>query len=213
MYKVSEVNLTPSLSKRKMILKQICKSQIKWKLMIVISILLYYCSISIIIGSIILLIRYPTTILMSNIVFICYAISIGCVPFFIACSVKNTANYECGFPYSSYANGTLLLNEQSLEYIFWRVEPHEPAAYGSKRAVYRDEDKFVYKIDKQAISKLSINELGICSIKGQGLLEKPEWACVDYKKYSDKIESCKNFSFILSFEEAEASEKIKRWSE
>lgn len=32
MYKVSEVNLTPSLSKRKMILKQICKSQIKWKL-------------------------------------------------------------------------------------------------------------------------------------------------------------------------------------
>lgn len=104
MYKVSEVNLTPSLSKRKMILKQICKSQIKWKLMIVISILLYFCSISIIIGSIILLIRYPTTILMSNIVFICYAISIGCVPFFIACSVKNTANYECGFPYSSYAS-------------------------------------------------------------------------------------------------------------
>ena len=204
MYKVSEVNLTPSLSKRKMILKQICKSQIKWKLMIVISILLYFCSISIIIGSIILLIRYPT-ILMGIVVFICYAISIGCFPFFIACSVKNTANYECGFPYSSYANGTLLLNEQSLEYIFWRVEPHEP--------VYRDKDKFVYKIDKQAISKLSINELGICSIKGQGLLEKPEWACVDYKKYSDKIESCKNFSFILSFEEAEASEKIKRWSE
>lgn len=148
-----------------------------------------------------------------QILLICYAISIGCVPFFIACSVKNTANYECGFPYSSYANGTLLLNEQSLEYIFWRVEPHEPAAYSSKRAVYRDEDKFIYKIDKQAISKLSINELGICSIKGQGLLEKPEWACVDYKKYSDKIESCKNFSFILSFEEAEASEKIKRWSE
>ena len=159
-----------------------------------------------------MLIRYPT-ILMGIVVFICYAISIGCFPFFIACSVKNTANYECGFPYSSYANGTLLLNEQSLEYIFWRVEPHEPAAYSSKRAVYRDKDKFVYKIDKQAISKLSINELGICSIKGQGLLEKPEWACVDYKKYSDKIESCKNFSFILSFEEAEASEKIKRWSE
>ena len=113
MYKVSEVNLTPSLSKRKMILKQICKSQIKWKLMIVISILLYFCSISIIIGSIILLIRYPT-ILMGIVVFICYAISIGCFPFFIACSVKNTANYECGFPYSSYANGTLLLNEQSL---------------------------------------------------------------------------------------------------
>ena len=154
MYKVSEVNLTPSLSKRKMILKQICKSQIKWKLMIVISILLYFCSISIIIGSIILLIRYPT-ILMGIVVFICYAISIGCFPFFIACSVKNTANYECGFPYSSYANGTLLLNEQSLEYIFWRVEPHEPAAYSSKRAVYRDKDKFVYKIDKQAISKLS----------------------------------------------------------
>ena len=83
MYKVSEVNLTPSLSKRKMILKQICKSQIKWKLMIVISILLYFCSISIIIGSIILLIRYPT-ILMGIVVFICYAISIGCFPFFIA---------------------------------------------------------------------------------------------------------------------------------
>lgn len=128
------------------------------------------------------------------------------IPFFIALSVKNTAKYKCGFPYSSYANASLLLNDDSLKYVFWRVGPHEPAAYSSTRAVYRDEDKFTFTINKSDIASLCVrNE--ICYIKGNGILQMPEWAVAN----NITTENCKEFSFIPAFPENNFSKRIKDW--
>lgn len=43
--------------------------------------------------------------------FMATALILAYIPFFSRLSVKNTANYKCGLPYSSFANGTLLLKD------------------------------------------------------------------------------------------------------
>lgn len=131
----------------------------------------------------------------------------ACVPFFISLSVKNKAKFKCALPYSSYANGTLVLKDKTLTYIFWRVGPNEPAAYSSKRAVYNDEDKFVYTILKSDIKSLVIKD-DVCLIKGNGKFKMPEWAVEDFSVNSDIV---KNFSFILAFTKKNVAEKIKEW--
>lgn len=110
------------------------------------------------------------------------------------------------FPYSSYANGILILSDESLQYVFWRVGPHEPAAYSSKRAVYNDKDKFIYSIRKTDIKKISI-ENEVCQITGLGTIQIPEWAGEDsfIKKEN------KHFSFIMAFEEKNADMTINEW--
>ena len=132
----------------------------------------------------------------------------ACVPFFIALSTKNKAKFKCAFPYSSYANGTLILDDDNLQYIFWQVGPTEAAAYSSPNAVYNDEDKFVYTIDKKSISKLFINEIGICTILGNGQITVPDWADIP-KKEIDSVS--KEFSFILAFDEKDVNERIINW--
>lgn len=134
----------------------------------------------------------------------------ACVPCFLGLTVKNKANYKCGLPYSSYTNGTLLLSKNNLEYVFWKVGPNEPAAYSSNRAVYHDEDKFIYKIDKNAITKMTISNLGICEITGEGILQKPDWECKDWA-FNDKIEKTKTFSFLICFENENANKIIESW--
>lgn len=130
------------------------------------------------------------------------------IPYFCGLSVKNTAMYKCGLPYSEYANGTLILKGDTLEYIFWRVGRHEPAAYSSKRAVYNDADKYVFTINKKDIQNVSKSEVEICSIIGDGSIIQPDWACRTKK---DKIQPQKDFSFALAFSEPNAFEEIEKW--
>ena len=133
-------------------------------------------------------------------------ICLACVPFFIGLSVKNTAKFKCALPYSSYANASLLLGEDALEYVFWRVGPREPAAYSSKHAVYKDEDKFIYRINKENINSIDIKE-NICKIKGNGSVQMPEWAEED----STVKKTSKEFSFIMAFEQGDVAKIIAEW--
>ena len=197
--------LTPELSERKRILKNVCKKQPTWKLRIGFAALLFAASAFILIANCYLLITHPTDA-EGVFIFTLGAIAFSCIPYICALSVKNTAKYRCGFPYSSYANGTLLLHSDGLEYIFWRVGPHEPAAYSSKRAVYREKDRFVYRIEKKDILSLSA-ENDICRIKGNGKMEIPEWAVLD----KELKQLSKEFSFILSFAQENPSEIIQKW--
>ena len=148
---MSVIVFTPSLSKRKELLKIITHAHKQWKFRIALAVFLFVLSAAVIVGTAILLLMNPTTI-EGILAFSGAGICFSSIPFFIALSVKNTAKYKCGFPYSSYANASLLLNDDSLEYVFWRVGPHEPAAYSSTRAVYRDEDKFTFTINKSDIA-------------------------------------------------------------
>ena len=205
------ITLKPDLSERKRILKNICRTHKQWKIRMVIFTILVVITFGICGAVTYLLFRYHIEgegILLVIGVGIIFA----CIPFFISLSVKNTAKYKCAFPYSSYANASLILTDERLQYVFWRVGPHEPAAYSSKRAVYNDEDKFVYEIETSDIESCSLKG-DIFLIKGKGKLHMPKWAGA-FLYYEDDLEDlkkCKEFSFILAFEEEDKSDMIIHW--
>lgn len=196
---------TPALSERKRILKKICRNHAQWKGRIALSVILIAIAIGIM-GYIAYLLTTHHTSTFGIFIFLCVGICLASVPFFISLSVKNTAKYKCALPYSSYANGLLLLKNDTLEYIFWRVGPSEPAAYSSKRAVYKDEDKFVYLIKKTDINSIEIRD-DVCKIIGNGIVQMPEWAEEDttVKRIN------KEFSFIMAFKEKNADKIINEW--
>lgn len=197
--------LSPDLSQRKRILKTISHSHPQWKGRIILAGALILIALGIIGYTVVLLFNHPTTT-FGIFIFLCVGICLACVPFFIALSVKNTAKYKCALPYTSYANGSLLLDEDKLEYAFWRVGPREPAAYSSKRAVYKDEDKFVYSIKKAEINSLNFSG-DICRIKGYGIVQMPEWAEEDATVKRNN----KEFSFIMAFDQNNAKDIIEEW--
>lgn len=197
---------TQDLSERKRILRKICKTHKQWKLRMTIFIILNVVTLGICVFIAYLLFNFTLEV-EGALLIIGVGVIFACVPFFISLSVKNKAKFKCALPYSSYANGTLVLKDKTLTYIFWRVGPNEPAAYSSKRAVYNDEDKFVYTILKSDIKSLVIKD-DVCLIKGNGKFKMPEWAVEDFSVNSDIV---KNFSFILAFTKKNVAEKIKEW--
>lgn len=148
---------TPDLSERKRLLRNVCRTHPQWKIRITLAVVLFIMAIGVLCGFACLLMAHPTST-EGVAIFTGAAVCFACIPFAFALSVKNTAKYKCAFPYSGYANASLLLDEDTLEYVFWRVGPQEPAAYSSKRAVYRAEDRFVYKINKAEITSLTIKQ-------------------------------------------------------
>ena len=83
-----------------------------------------------------------------------------------------------------------------------------PAAYSSKRAVYRDEDSFVYTIPSSQIKSLKIDKNHICHISGTGVVSQPEWAGTKGVREEIKTNS---FSFLLDFEDTSVEETIRNW--
>lgn len=199
------VTFTPNLSERKRILMNVCKSNPQWKIRVLAIVFLLVISVGILAFTVYLLLSHRTTA-FGVFIFLCVGICLSCVPFFISISIKNSSKYKCAFPYSSYANGMLILSDERLQYVFWRVGPHEPAAYSSKRAVYKDEDKFIYSIRKSDIKKISI-ENDTCQITGFGTIQMPEWAGEDLFITKEN----KKFSFVMAFEEENADEIIYEW--
>lgn len=196
-----------SIKIRKLYLAQICKQHKSWKIRMTFNFLLKFLAVAIVVCTCLMLVEHPLDAL-GSFTFLAGAIAFGCVPFFISCSVKNTAKYKCAFPYSSFANGNLILHSDKLEFIHWRVGKEEPAAYSSKRAVYRDEDSFVYSIPSSQIKSLKIDKNHICHISGTGVVSQPEWAGT--KGVREEIE-IKSFSFLLDFEDTAVEETIKNW--
>ena len=197
--------LSPDLSRRKSILKTISHSHSQWKGRIALAGILILLAIGIISYTIVLLINHHTTT-FGIFIFLCGGVCLACVPFFIALSVKNAAKYKCALPYSSYANGSLLLSEDTLEYVFWRAGPREPAAYSSKRAVYKDEDKFVYRISKNDVTSIAIKD-DICRIKGNGTIHFPDWT----DEIDEFVKKNTEFSFTMAFEQKNAKDIIEEW--
>ena len=190
------VTFTPNLSERKRILMNVCKSNPQWKIRVLAIVFLLVISVGILAFTVYLLLSHRTTA-FGVFIFLCVGICLSCVPFFISISIKNSSKYKCAFPYSSYANGMLILSDE---------RPHEPAAYSSKRAVYKDEDKFIYSIRKSDIKKITL-ENEICQITGLGTIQIPEWAGEDsFVKNKNK-----HFSFIMAFEEKNADMIINEW--
>lgn len=200
------MKLTADLSERKRILKNVCRAHKQWKPRMILFAFLVIATIGI--GGFFLYLVLHYSLTGENaFLFAGTGVCFACVPLLISLSVKNKAKYQCAFPFSSYANGTLIIEEQTLSYEFWRVGPNEPAAYSSKRAVYNDEDKFVYIIAKSDICSFEIKD-DICRIEGNGKFKMPEWALED-DAVNSKI--AKDFSFLLAFKEKDAAQRIKEW--
>lgn len=196
-----------TLDKRKEYLNAICRSEKSWRFRMIVYYLLISLSIAIIISTVIMLIIHPLDA-MGIFTFMCAAVAFSSIPFIISCSIKNTAKYKCAYPYSSFANGLLILHDDKLEYIHWRVGKSEPAAYSSKRAVYREEDSFIYTIYSSQIKALKIDEKHICHISGNGNISQPEWAGTSRKREDVEV---KSFSFLLDFEDTKIEEILRKW--
>lgn len=196
---------TPSLSERKRILKLVCSKHPQWKIRMTVFVILFVLAAAIIVGVAALLI-WQHAIPAAVFAFSLTAILLASVPFCFGLGVRNIAKYKCGLPYSGFANGTLLLKDDVLEYTFWHVGRDEPAAYSSRRAVYREGSKFVYSIPKAEITDLSIED-GVCIINGKGRTQMPKGAEDD-----DAVQACSDsFGFLLAFEQSDAAQKIKQW--
>jgi len=197
-----------SLKKRKEYLSVICKQHKTWPIRIALYIILNVVTITIIAGVLLLLVEHPLDA-FGSFTFLAGAICFACVPFFCAISVKNSAKYKCASPYSGMTNGKLLLTDECLEFVFWKASKEAPAAYSSKRAVYREEDSFVYTIHSSQIKSLKIDKNHICHISGVGIVSQPEWAGT--KDVREEIET-KSFSFLLDFEDSSVEKNLEAWA-
>lgn len=197
----------PDVGKRKTILKAIACKHRQWHCRMFCMYMLFAMAILIIIGTVILLICHPTTptgVLIFMATSGCFAVS----PFVIGLSVKNTAKYKCAFPYSSYANGILLFEDDNLVYTFWTVGPNEPAAYSSTRAIYRCDDACIFNIRAKDIQSLYIKD-DICHVVGNGTLSKSEWL----RNGESGVEPCDEFSFICAFAEDNFLDEFVNWKQ
>lgn len=201
--------LKQDLKKRKDFLNAIAKSKSSWKFRMILMILLFLMSIGIFVGVGYALLSAENTITTTTIVvFVMMAVCLACVPFFLGIHIKNSAKYSCAAPYSGMTNGTLLLEDNKLEYVFWKASKEAPAAYSSKRALYRDEDKFIYRFDKHNIKSMTVDQYHVCHITGNGTITVPIW-----ESTNDTIETRKvsQLSFLVSFEQNDAERIIKDW--
>lgn len=177
----------PDIGKRKTILKAIACKHRQWYGRMLCMNMLFVMAVLIIIGTVILLICNPTTptgVLVFMAAGGCFAV----IPFVIGLSVKNTAKYKCAFPYSSYANGTLLFDDDNL--------------------VYKYEDACIFNIKAKDIQSLYIKD-DICHVVGNGILSKPEWL----RDGESGIEPCDEFSFICAFAEDNFLDEFVNWKQ
>lgn len=199
------------LEKRKAYLKTIAHNNPSWIFRMVCFWILMLIALGIFVGIGYVLLSAestpePATIMIFSMMAICFA----CVPFFFALSVKNNAKYKCAAPYSGMTNGTLVLTDNYLEFVFWKASREAPAAYSSKRAWYQDKDKFVYRFDKDKIKSIKIDEFHICHVSGVGTLTVPIWA-----SSNDTVEttSAKKVSFVTCFTDENCENTILKWRE
>lgn len=90
---------SPSLSKRKNILKTISHSHSQWKGRIFLAGVLILLALGILSYTVVLLVNHRTST-FGIFIFLCAGVCLACVPFFIGLSVKNTANLNvrCRIP-------------------------------------------------------------------------------------------------------------------
>lgn len=196
---------TPSLSERKRILKLVCNEHPRWRIWRGAYIALFILAAGLVIGCAAVL-AWQRAIPEAVIAFMMTAFMLAAVPLSTGLCVRNVARYKCGLPYSSFANGTLQLGDDALEHVFWHVARNEWAAYSSRRAVYREQSKFVYRIPKDAIEDVRFHG-GVCAIRGKGVTQMPTGATDDdaVQKHSD------SFGFLMAFEQPGAERAIRRW--
>ncbi len=134
------------------------------------------------------------------------------IPMIIGVIRYVTAKYECALPYSSYANGTITLFQDHLEYTYWEIRKETPEAKTEKYLMtYPEEAKTTYSIEREDIRDVSTQDGLICVISGSGKIKIPDWKREGDEFFLDKTQYVGDFSFPLAFAEADVVQIIDRW--
>ena len=196
---------------KKKYLKNIARTKIKYKIWQIIRCILFACAVTSVVGLVWLFVKENAG---TDAIWMFGAVELIFLAVFLipASSIKNTSLYASSLPYSKRVNESLYLEEDRLDYIFWEVPKNSPAAY-SKNCELNSDEKSKYTIYKDNITDINIDENHICTIKGYGTIEFPDYENYDYKKekVSKKEQKVKEFSFLLCFDEENISEKILDW--
>ena len=193
-----------SLLKKHDYQKNIMRKHPAWKLRMTLMWILYSFSVAIILSFILLLIKHPTDN-MGIFIFMCGAICFACIPFFIACSVKNTSKFKCGIPYTARMQEVLELTKDELIYRYFKINKHEQV-FGLS-TLSDSNCTFCFRIDIENIRSLSIDDNHICYIDGAGELSGPNLG-----RGSNRFsERCNKFNIMMSFKEDAEKELIRWW--
>ena len=200
------------LKKRKIQLRQIAHNTSIWKWFMVLSALMFSLGLLIILGIVYVLIREQEDVTMHVIgIFGAMAVCLACGPFLGANYLRKKAYYKGSEPFSGMVNGTLCIHDSELEYCYWYASAKASAAYSGKRALYTDEDKFIYKIPQNAIEKITIDEFHICNIMGKGTVSVPIWESKN--DVAGETSLVDKFSFVTCFDDDKVEQQILLWSE
>lgn len=170
---------------------------------------LYGLSLTILLSFIGLLLIKPMQDKMGIFIFVCTAVCFACIPFFFACSVKNTAKYKCALPYSGRANENLHLTDKKLVYTYYEVDK-TGSVHIFPLKKNKEEHMFEYKINIDDVRGISIDDNHICYIDGKGILSYPN----PYEKNARKKIVCEKFNFITDFMEFgkdDVEQIIRNW--
>ena len=196
---------------KKKYLKNIARTKIKYKIWQIIRCILFACAVTSVVGLVWLLVKENAG---TDAIWMFGAVELIFLAVFLipASSIKNTSLYASSLPYSKRVNESLYLEEDRLDYIFWEVPKNSPAAY-SKNCELNSDEKSKYSIYKTDITNISIDENNICTIKGFGIVEVPDFEKYDYdkEKTNKKEYRVKSFSILLCFDEENICKKIFEW--
>ncbi len=194
---------TSCLAQRKRIHESIARSNKRWKIRMAAVVALCAVSAAVVIGTVVLLVRHPTT--TEGVFLFCAAGFIfAFIPLICAVSIKNAAKYSCAYPYSSYANSSLTIDGDTLEYTYWLAGRDMRAAYSVPGDSFDKKWCFKYSINAHDIESLEIRD-EICFIKGTGIKIAPaEYTDED----EDKTEWVNEFSFVLDFDNPKAEREL-----
>lgn len=197
------VELSNDIKKRKVIHKAICKGNEEYQSLRMMYLVALAITVIICLFTALTIIFSKPLTLTVGLLTAGFGICFACIPFFIALSINHTARYKGAYPYSSYANGALMLDDEKLQYVFYKVGPNDPAAYSTRKIASNKKRMCIYSIKKEDIQTL-VCEDNFCKIIGWGTLKD---TLIDNTRRLDE------FSFILDFEGDSAESDLKKWRE
>ena len=201
----------PDLYARKRVLRELATKHPAWKRKVIFSILLFSVGI-VIIAFTLRLIMTNTPRALGYFIFGVPGATFAIIPMIIGVIRYVSAKYDCALPYSSYANGTITLYEDRLEYVYWEIRKESPEAKTEKYLMkYPEEAKTTYSIDRDSIRDVTTEDGLVCVISGSAKIKIPDWKRKDGQFFLDKTQYVGEFSFPLAFAETDVIQIIDNW--
>ena len=197
---MSKISLTPSKEKRNKILKALRKKDPNWKMnMLIVSIIEVLALIMLAFTAYHAITERlglaTISSMVLNVMLIIFAL-------LLSLSIRKRTQYECAFPFSTMDEGKLIIEDDAVVYQF--IDLGTKYYYPDMTKDNNYDDHCEYRINKNDIKEIKIDENNTCTIRGNGIVS------MNNKTIERKVTI---ISFVLAFEQEGAVELIKEWSE